>query len=55
MRLKAAIWGRFAWFPFTDEQITMLLSDNYTADRSLYELFDFQPKQFRESLEEILT
>lgn len=55
MRLKAAIWGRFRWFPVTSEQITMLLSDNYTADRSLYELFDFQPKQFSESLEEILS
>jgi NADH dehydrogenase len=54
MRLKAAIWGRFRWFPVTNEQITMLISDNYTADRSLYELFDFQPKQFSESLEEIL-
>ena len=54
MRLKAAIWGRFRWFPFTNEQITMLLSDNYTDDKSLYELFHFQPKLFRESLEEIL-
>ncbi len=55
MRIKAAIWGRFAWFPFTNEQITMLLSDNYTDDKSLYELFDFQPRRFSESLEEILT
>ena len=55
MRIKAAIWGRFAWFPFTNEQITMLLNDNCTDDRSLYELFDFQPKQFSKSLEEILT
>lgn len=54
MRLKAAIWGRFRWFPVTNEQITMLLSDNYTADRTLYKLFDFQPKQLSESLEEIL-
>ncbi len=54
MRLKAAIWGRFRWFPVTNEQITMLISDNFTADRSIYELFDFQPKQFSESIEEIL-
>jgi len=54
MRIKAAIWGRFPWFPITNEQITMLLDDNYTDDGSLYELFDFQPKQFRESLKEIL-
>lgn len=54
MRIKAAIWGRFSWFPVTGEQITMLLDDNYTDDRSLYELFDFRPRSFGESLSEYL-
>ncbi len=54
MRMKAAIFGAFSWFPITNEQITMLLSDNYTNDKSLYELFDFRPRSFGQSLAEYL-
>jgi nucleoside-diphosphate-sugar epimerase len=54
MRMQGAVWGRFPWFPITNEQITMLLDDNHTDDTSLYDLFDFRPRTFAQGLAEYL-
>lgn len=50
MRLMAGLFGSFAWFPVTNDQITMLLEGNYTKDNSYWELFGLTPKRFGESL-----
>jgi nucleoside-diphosphate-sugar epimerase len=44
LRLLAALMGRFRWFPLTNDQITMLLENSYTDDRSYFEHFGIQPK-----------
>jgi NADH dehydrogenase len=55
MRFMAGLFGRFKWFPITAEQITMLLSDNYTDDRSFFDLYSLEPRRFKDSLAELLT
>ncbi len=54
MRLMAGLFGRFPWFPITNEQITMLLDDNFTEDTSYFDFLGHQPKRFEESLGEYL-
>jgi uncharacterized protein YbjT (DUF2867 family) len=39
LRPISSIMGRFPWFPLTNEQITMLLENNYTDDKSYIEHF----------------
>ncbi len=50
VRLMAALLGRFPWFPLTIDQITMLLENNYTDDRSYYQTFGIEPRSIRDGL-----
>ena len=52
IRLMAGLFGGFAWFPITNDQITMLLEGNYTNDKSYWEIFGLTPKRFEVSLKE---
>jgi NADH dehydrogenase len=49
-KMKAFVWDRFAWFPFTREQIKMLLVDNVTDDDSCFKFYGIEPKRFMDSL-----
>jgi len=53
-RYPARILGRFSWFPFTDEQITMLLSGSSTKDNSFFELGQISPRPFDSNPDDIL-
>lgn len=46
LRPMASVLGRFRWFPFTNEQVTMLLEDNYTEDKSYFEHFGIARTEF---------
>ena len=46
LRPMATLLERFPWFPFTNEQVTMLLEDNYTEDKSYFEHFGIAPTEF---------
>ncbi len=50
VRPMAALFGRFRWFPLTTDQITMLLENNYTEDRSFYQIFGIAPRSIIEGL-----
>lgn len=54
MRSLAAIFGRFAWFPVTRDQITMLYDESYTDDSRLFDHFGITPRKLRDALGEYL-
>jgi uncharacterized protein YbjT (DUF2867 family) len=54
LRLMAALFGRFSWFPVTKDQIIMLLEESYTEDKSYFEFFGITPKSFSQALEEFI-
>jgi len=54
MKALAGIFGRFAWYPVTVEQITMLLEGNFTSDRSFFDLYKIAPRSFKESIMRLL-
>lgn len=53
MRIMASVLGRFAWFPVTGEQITMLLQGNSTTDTRFFDLRHIKPISFTENLTEL--
>lgn len=55
MKALAGIFGRFAWYPVTVEQITMLLEGNFTSDRSFFDLYKIAPRSFKESIMGLLS
>ncbi len=54
MKALAGIFGRFARYPVTVEQITMLLEGNFTSDRSFFDLYAIAPGSFKDSIIERL-
>jgi uncharacterized protein YbjT (DUF2867 family) len=50
IRPIAGLLGGFAWFPVTNDQITMLLESNCTNDKLYWEFLGLTPKRFEESL-----
>lgn len=50
MRTLAGIFGRFDWFPVTNEQITMLLEGNFTDNTAFFDLYKIKPKKFADFL-----
>ena len=42
----AAIFGRFAWFPITKDQITMLVEGNVCKSDEIFSMFDIKPIPF---------
>jgi uncharacterized protein YbjT (DUF2867 family) len=50
LRLAARVLGRFAWFPVTADQITMLLAGNTCDPRPFYEDFGLTPVPLAEGL-----
>lgn len=54
MRILARMLGRFSWFPITTEQLTMLLEDNFTHDKSLFEQYNIHPRSFEDGLRDYL-
>jgi nucleoside-diphosphate-sugar epimerase len=54
MHFMAGLFGRCSLFPVTNEQIIMLLEDNFTDDYSMYELLNFRPRPFGQGLTEFL-
>ncbi|MEE9553795.1 MAG: complex I NDUFA9 subunit family protein [candidate division Zixibacteria bacterium] len=55
MKALSGIFERFAWFPVTGEQITMLLEGNFTNDRSFFDLYGIIPRKFNQSLNGLLS
>jgi len=53
-RVMAGIFGRFGWFPITNEQLSMLLDGNFTRETAFFELCGVKPRNFRESLTGLL-
>lgn len=42
----AAVLGRFAWFPITKDQLTMLVEGNVCSSKDIFEMFDINPIPF---------
>ena len=42
----AAVLGRFAWFPITKDQLTMLVEGNVCSSDDVFDLFEIDPIQF---------
>jgi|TARA_Y100000310_G_scaffold91552_1_gene88951 NADH dehydrogenase len=42
----AALIGRFAWFPITKDQITMLVEGNVCDSEKIFKMFDIEPIPF---------
>ncbi|WP_456434463.1 complex I NDUFA9 subunit family protein [Thermosulfuriphilus sp.] len=52
MRLLASLLGRFAFFPLTVDQITMLLEENVCQDtEAFYQTFDLPKVTFKEGIQ----
>jgi NADH dehydrogenase len=51
VELAAGLLGRFAWFPVTTDQITMLLAGNTCDERPFYDAFGLTPLPFAASLD----
>jgi nucleoside-diphosphate-sugar epimerase len=54
MRILAAVFGRFSWFPVTREQISMLYAENYTYDSRLFDRYGITPKKLADSIRDYL-
>ena len=50
MRCLADVFGSLAWFPVSNDQITMLLEENFTRDKSYWDFVGITPKGLRETL-----
>ena len=46
IKLVAALFDRFAFFPITREQITMLMEGNCCDSKDIFELFGMKPTCF---------
>lgn len=46
VRLAASVLDRFAWFPITRDQITMLLEGNTCTDHRAWHVFGIEPQRF---------
>lgn len=54
MQIMAKLFQRFAFFPVTEAQITMLYDENITDDTRVWELFDIERTGFEEGIGEYL-
>jgi len=54
METSARIFGRFDFFPFTEEMLTMLLAENVTDDSSFFSNLGIEPAQFEVKVSEYL-
>lgn len=54
MKILAAIFGGFPWFPVTRDQIAMLFLENYTENSELFTRYDITPKKLKDSLADYL-
>jgi NADH dehydrogenase len=54
MRLLAAIFDRFPWFPVTRDQITMLYDESHTDDNRLFDRYGVAPRKLTDALGEYL-
>ena len=54
MRLFAALFDRFPWFPVTRDQISMLFDENRTEDSRLFDRYNIIPKQLGDGMKEYL-
>jgi uncharacterized protein YbjT (DUF2867 family) len=52
LRAMSLVFGRFPFFPLTNDQITMLLDDNFTEDKAYFETFGIVPKSLSGGLTE---
>lgn len=55
MRAMSSAMERFPWYPLSNEQITMLLKGNYTADKAYFEFFDIIPKRLLGGITEYMA
>ena len=46
IKLLAAIFGRFAWFPITEDQITMLMEGNVCDSEEIFSTLEIKPIPF---------
>jgi len=46
IKLLAAIFGRFAWFPITKDQITMLMEGNICDSEGIFNMLEIKPIPF---------
>ena len=46
IQLLAAIFGRFAWFPITKDQITMLMEGNICDSEGIFNMLEIKPIPF---------
>jgi len=55
MQGLAKVFGRFGFFPVTEDQIIMLYDENITDDTRAFDLLDIEPTPFREGLQHYLS
>ncbi|UCE65759.1 MAG: NAD-dependent epimerase/dehydratase family protein [Candidatus Zixiibacteriota bacterium] len=54
MKILAALFGRFSWFPVTRDQIIMLYDESYTDDIRLFDRYGITPRKLQDSLGDYL-
>jgi uncharacterized protein YbjT (DUF2867 family) len=54
MKMQARIFGRFGFFPFTIDMLTMLLAENVTDDNSFFSDLKIEPARFADKIREYL-
>jgi uncharacterized protein YbjT (DUF2867 family) len=54
LRPLATLLGGFKWFPLTNDQLTMLAEENYSEDKSYFNLFGITPKSLEEAIREFM-
>jgi NADH dehydrogenase len=54
MKILAALFGRFPWFPVTRDQIAMLYDESYTSDSILFDRYEITARTLKESLGDYL-
>ena len=46
VKFLASIFGRFAWFPITKDQLTMLVEGNICSSKDVFDMFSISPIPF---------
>ena len=54
MKILAALFDRFSWFPVTRDQIAMLYDESYTDDIRLFDRYGITPRKLQVSLGDYL-